>query len=79
MSNANYRQPLEFYRDEERPIIPPSASAEQPVRIGISSYLRKIWRLATLTIVTQGSWGSFTNAAHSTTTRQRMSNISEHV
>ena len=77
MSNANYRQPSEFYRDEERPIIPPSASAEQPVRISINSYLRKIWRLATSTIVTRGSWENFANAAHSTTTRQCMSNSLE--
>ena len=76
MSTTDYQQPSdlnEFYRDEERDIIPPSSSAEQPVRICINSYQRKIWQFATLTIVTQRS---FTNAAHSTTTlpSQWMSN-----
>ena len=77
MSTMDYRQPSdlnEFYHDEERDIIPPSASAEQPVIICINSYLRKIWRLATSTIVS--TQGSFANAAHSTTTlpSQCMSN-----
>ena len=45
MSTTDYHQPSdlnEFCHDEERHITPPSASAEQPVRININSYLRKI-------------------------------------
>ena len=83
---TDYQQPSHLdecrvHRGEERYISPPSASAEQPVRIYINSYLRKIWQLATSTIVTQGSWGNFTNAARSTTTppSQCMSNNLEHV
>ena len=80
MSTTDYQQPSdlnEFYRDEERYIIPPGPSAEQPVRISINSYLRKIWRLATLTVGTQGSRWNFAIATHSTTNCQRMSNSLE--
>ena len=79
MSTTDYQQPSdlnEFYRDEERHIIPPGASAEQPVRTSVNSYLRKIW-LATSTIVTRGSWGNFAITAHSTTARQCTSNSLE--
>ena len=82
MSATDYRQPshlneFRVHRDEETHIIPPGASAERPVRININSYLRKIWRFSTYTIVAQDSWGNPTIATHSTTIHQRKSNSLE--
>ena len=78
MSTTDYQQPshlneFRVHRDEdsETHAIPPGSPAERPVHININSYLRKIWRFATSTIVTQDSWGNPAIAAHSTTIHQR--------